>query len=58
MEIRGNMPPTVWRNHISTIIENCWYQITDIAIRKYYGTKFSTTPMSTFEEIEKETTID
>ena len=48
----------VWGNHISKIIENCWYQIADISIRKYYGTKFLTSPMSMFEEIEQECTFD
>ena len=37
------------------IIENRWYQITDMAIRKYYVTKL---PMSIFEETEKEYTLD
>ena len=58
MGTTGHMPLTGWGNHISKIIENRWYQITDIVIRKYYGTKLSTTPMSIFEEIEKESTLD
>ena len=57
MEIIDNMPLTVWGNHTSTITENRWHQITDIAIRKYYGTKLWITSMSIFEEIEKESTI-
>ena len=58
MEITGNMPLTVWGSNISTITENRWYQITDIVIRKYYGTKLSTASMSIFEEMENESTID
>lgn len=57
-EITDNMPLRVWGNHIGTIIENRWHQTTDIAIRKYYGAKLWTTPMSIFEEIEKESTIE
>lgn len=37
METAGHMTLTVRRNHISKIIENGWYQVTDIAIRNYYG---------------------
>ena len=43
---------TVWGNH------NHISKITDIAIRKYYGNKLSTTPMSIYEEIEKESSLD
>ena len=53
MDTTGHMPLTVWGNHISKIIENRWNQIRDIVIRKHYGTKLLTTPMSIFEEIEK-----
>ena len=54
----GNIPLAAYRKHISKIIETQWYQITLIAIRKYYGTRLSKTPMSIFEEIEKESTFD
>ena len=37
METAGHMTLTVQGNHISKIIENGWYQVTDIAIRNYYG---------------------
>ena len=47
----GRMSLTVWGNH------NHISKITDIAIRKYYGTKLSTTPMSLFEKIEKESSL-
>ena len=54
----GSVPLTVWGNHISKIIENRQQQITDTAIRKYYGTKLMKTPMSIFKEFEKEDTLD
>ena len=58
MDTIGNMSLTVCGNQITKMIENQWYQITDIAIRKYYCTKLSTTAMSIFEEIEKYSTVD
>lgn len=58
MEVIQVIPVTLWGNHISNIIENQCYQITDVAIRKYYGTKLSATPMSIFEEMEKESAFD
>ena len=44
---------TVRGNNTSKIIENRWYQMKDIAIKKYYGTKLSTNSISIFKEIEK-----
>ena len=58
METAGHMTLKVRRNHISKIIENRWYQVTDIAIRNYYGNKLSTSPITIFEEIEQECTLD
>ena len=44
---------TVRGSNTSKIIENRWYQMNDIAIKKYYRTKLSTNPISIFKEIEK-----
>lgn len=55
----GHMSLRVWGSHINKIkiIENQWYKITYIAIRKYYDTKLSTTPMIISEVIERESTL-
>ena len=55
----GHMSLRVWGNHINKIkiIENQLYKITYIAIRKYYDTKLSATPMIISEVIERESTL-
>ena len=58
MGTTDHMLLTVWGNHISKIIENSWYQIADIAIKMYDGTKLLTTQISIFEEIEEKSTFD
>ena len=58
MGTTDHMLLTVWGNHISKIIENSCYQIADIAIKMYDGTKLLTTPISIFEEIEEKSTLD
>ena len=57
LDTTGHMLLTAWVNHISKIIESRWYQITDIAIRKYYDKKLLATPISIFEETEKWSTL-
>lgn len=54
----SNICLTVWGSYITKFQENCWYEITDLAVKNYCGIKLSTTPATIIEKKEKEAQLD
>ena len=54
----SNICLTVWGSYISKLQEDCWYEITDLAVKYYFGIKLSTTPANIIEKKEKEVILD
>ena len=58
MGFKSHTGLTLWSSHIPKFGENCWYKITDLAVKNYYGIELSTTPTTIIGKKEIDVELD